>query len=277
MSFDRGLNSIQVKPYPKGYVAPTTETVNTHLPVFDLANGEYVPEENFVPTLPEVVRLRAQLLPILITDKTAHVVYERDGKALKYLSLYEVSDELGLNSQFQTVQLVFSGLIEQEKDKQFCLLNLDSFDLVLGQENLIFEMSFVSQIGVKKLSAMSVENEDALMITPPGILNANPVWGYGGYYREGCDLHQIEQILFTITRNPPNTGVHLSRGNRVRPGATFVDSVSVKNLEELIEAGAAQISLNYGVDEEGEGVGQFYRSYQITQNNSAIDIYFKKG
>ena len=277
MSFDRGLNSIQVKPYPKGYVAPTTEAVNTHLPVFDLADSDYVPEENLLPTLPDVVRLRAQLQPIPITDKTAHVVYERDGKALKSMPLYEVSDELGISSQLQAVQLVFSNLIEQEKDKQFCLLSLDNFDLVLEQENLIFVMNFVHQIDVKKLSATSIENEDALMITPPGAVNANPVWGYGGYYRDGCDLHQIEQILFTITRNPPNTGVHLSRSSRVKSGATFVDSSSVKNLGELIEAGAAQISLNYGVDEEGKGVGQSYRSYRAIQNNSEIDIYFKKG
>lgn len=277
MSFGQSLNSIQIKPYPKGYVAPTTETVNTHLPEFDLAESDYVAEENLLSTLPEVVRLRSQLRTIPITNKSAQVIYERDGRALKAMSLYEVPDELGVNGQVQVVQLLFSNVIEQEKDHQFTLLSLDKLDLALEKENVIFEMKFVHQTGVRKLSSMSLEDEDGLLITPPGTINANPVWGYGGYYREGLSLQQIEQILFTITRSPPNTSVHLSRCSRVKAGATFIDSVPLKNLEELIESGAAQISLNYGIDEDGKEVGQSYRSYHATQNNSAIDIYFKKG
>ena len=55
------------------------------------------------------------------------------------------------------------------------------------------------------------------------------------------------------------------------------DLKTISHLEELIEAGAAQISLNYGIDDEGKGVSQSYRSYRAIQNNADVNIYFKKG
>ena len=47
------------------------------------------------------------------------------------------------------------------------------------------------------------------LVSPPGILNALVLRGYGGYYKEGSDLESIQQIYYHLTSTHTQTRVRL--------------------------------------------------------------------
>lgn len=266
-------NGMGMRPFPMGYSAMGTERINHDPPLFQIGYLEpFVHPVSFQANLPKTLTIKARLNPIKGNDKRTEVVMFRQGRGFEPCMLYQGKSDMVENGFYEGVQLLFESIIEGA-------LDADIFAPVL------FEKRFVTQGNTTHTVRQELIGKKVIT-TPPGTEHGQPIWGFGGYYRESCGLDQIEQILFTPIIEGVKTGVFLTRasawlkeGSR-NPHAVMMEELSFSNLGGDIEAGKVVLSVGIGVDENGDRHFQKYTSLAFKQNdpsNRYVEITFKKG
>ena len=265
-----------MRPFPTGYTAMSTERINHDPPLFQIGNAQpFVSEASVWANLPETLVIKAKLCPIKRPDDgLVQAIVERQGQSLPPYTLYTQSKkELEMNGQLASIKLLFEAVLGEPLGAE----------ILLKDSLTLFEKLFVTQAkGVQLLKQQMVDKK--LIVTPPGKEGAQPLWGYGGYYRPGCDLKQIEQIFFTPFVEGQRTGVFLTRASSVlgssNSNITFMDNASLSNLAGDIEAGKVTLDVSLGIDEGGFQHCRRYISVAFKQNDPSIpsiEITFKKG
>ncbi len=279
MRFQRSLKT--PRPLARGYFAPVTDRVNTDRPTFQIGGSTdiFVPDPIHVP---EFLKVKARLNPIKRQGEEVFAVVEKQEVGLKPCSVYEGHQDC----QYQAMQLVFESFLSGKLS--FSHITLSSSDLFRGSQDsrnkcendktILFEKSFITQQSSCVLKQTTIDRK--LIITPPGKENGQLLWGYGGYYKMGCDLRQIEQMFFTPIGQGAETGIHVTKASSwaakgilpsVKSDIIFVDTVTDEGMLNLvgdIENGKAVLNLSIGVDETGAVHEQQYRSVSIQQEDA---------
>jgi hypothetical protein len=116
------------------------------------------------------------------------------------------------------------------------------------------------------------------VMNPPGVPGKQALWAYGGYYQPGCQLYEIEQLVFTPGREQNKTILHMSRISNWHTSEHEV--VSVDTLEKSqklsllgeLEGGAAKFAVLLGVDDSGQEHFVTYQSFAVQQQDRLSDL-----
>lgn len=271
------LHSKPTRPFPRGYMAMSTERVNHDPPNFQI--GTMAPISGVMPLttqLPPKLTVKAKMQPIKGTDKTTEIIMYRQQQGFTPYRLYESPKEVGINGCYESIQLHFEAVIDKTL----------SDDVVVNNTSVLFEKPFVTQgNGTHTIRQDLVGSK--VITTPPGTELGQPVWGYGGYFKESCSVDQIEQILFVPFINGVKTDVSLIRasvwtkeGVTAHPRAVLMEDMNFTSLAGDIEAGKVVLQLTTGIDENGLHLSQEYTSIAFQQNDPTtpyLEITFKKG
>ncbi len=271
MNFKRPLTTS--RPLPQGYFATSTEDVNTDKAYFKIGSKIRVTEQ-IDQDLPKRLKVQARLVPLIyspeqiltasLTSQHQHWhpyrLYQKDRLMERYscLSALEIHLERLLTPNIPEAPLeIFPQVYRKEFSVQ-----------TTGPCTLIHEV-----------------REGKPVMVPPGIPGKQPLWSYGGYYQLGCNLHEIEQILFTPSREQDKTILQLSRissWHTKNHEIVFIDPLEDKQKLTLVgEIEKGHISFHWfqGVDEQGEVHQTCYRSFAIHQQDrlsEVVEIEFQK-
>jgi hypothetical protein len=201
--------------------------------------------------------------------------------------IYDSWGDLGANGFYDCVQVVVKN-IRGPLDSG----SLGNIDSLKGR--VVYEKTF------KRQSASVVMKKwvegGQVMISPPGLKGGEPLWPYGGYYRPGCPLENIEQVIFTVTNRGENTtifptrlshwllkGIHPWRSPSPSQTTIFMETIEEKNAKHLkadIENGAIMLPIAYGMDPKGHSLEVMYHSTHATLVDGVlgtVEITLEKG
>jgi hypothetical protein len=292
----RQLKENLPRPYPIGYMAPSTGDVNIEPPRF-LVGGGQDPGKIVGPDfMPPILILRARIMPLLRHhDGSVMAKFIKDSKAFSTISVYSTETSIARHGQHQSIELDYVGVgqIQCPETGQMIPFAGNTFLGLALEKTTLFVKTFLSQeTGTVTLTHVN-SGYNRYMVYPSGLENAYPLWGYGGYYRSGIPLTQIEQIFFTITQKNTQTAVYLTPlsfwkekgifpplgGKNGPETVVYIDEnalIVTRSLGGDIEAGEVSISMSYGVDERGKKLNITYKSFRYDQKEEFVDITFKK-
>ncbi len=297
MTFSKTINRLAARPYSQGYKAPSTSNVNTGRSQLRIQTDlselpEIIDQKNLSPLW---VRLRVKLKPILIEEGNTEICYSDDHTSYHPISLYGDSEQTR-KSLHQSIHLVYQGVGSFQDDdfsseKLLIGSKLPQGKIVIPEDNILYTHSFLTQSAEKIHVKTSLQKDGKIISTPPGLVQANPLWGYGGYYHEGCDLKKIEQVYFSISRTKQKTDLQLSsywfwQEKGANPPhnlelskqcIVFMDpGVHSPSLAQALSEGFAKIRIYLGDDESGEQVYKEYQSFSFSQQvPGSVDVVFK--
>lgn len=265
----------EMRPFPIGYSATSTERINPDFPLLQIGNHEAVVSVTPIQSrFPENLTIKAKINPVKGNNKTAEVMMFRQGRPFDPCMIYQSKNDMGENGFYESVQILFESVLERS------VADMDIMNTVL------FEKQFVTQGDLTHVIHQDLIDKKVI-VTPPGRENGQPIWGYGGYYRDFCSPDQIEQILFMPVIEGVKTRVFLTRasvwtkeGSRSNPRAILMDEISFSNLAGDIETGKTVLNVSIGVDESGNRHFQQYTSFAFKQQDVStnyLEINFQKG
>ena len=239
------------------------------------ASGRWLGEHSF----PKIIRVRAVVKPTIITNKNIQATLQYNGKVLAPENLYNSY----LYSEHAGVQIDLLSLAEvefaQDCEQQHTKNSDQLFTLPAKQ---VFKKDFFYQ------SSDVIENfETSEMLSY--------LWGFGGFYKPGCKLSDIEQILFSTAIHKTKdkaTQIVLYRvstwqskgmeiGKKLKQGSlskAFEKTISKDaflSLADHINNGDVTCKLLL----KGLNDQQTYKSFRystISSQNHTYEIYFKK-
>lgn len=288
MHIDRGLLTVTVKPYPRGYQAPSTAGINTKKGRIDLSPepGEDFSESHF----PEGIVLKAKLIGCPIQNPV-EITLSVDNQSYPPISLCRAHPA----SAHASVQLRYEGIGRiqwqaGETGQSFSGVNAQRFLLILINENLLYVKPFLFlPEGHLDIHRKTLADRHSLT-TPPGEQDIYPLWPYGGFFKIGCRIQEVEQTVFTLTTSLDSCAPQLSLLSSWREKPKVLGKERVRFLAEFdeshhqslagdIEKGHITIQLQQGIDERGRPYTQPYQSTHFTQLDPAtriLDIFFKR-
>jgi len=266
-----------IRSFPTGYTAMSTERINHDPPFFQIGTIASISEPvSFITQLPPKLTVKAKLHPIKGDPKTTEVVMYRQQHSFTSCKLYESTKEVGINGCYESLQVLFEAVLDKTL----------SDDVVINNNSVLFEKHFVTQGNITQTIRQGMVGSKVIT-TPPGTELGQPIWGYGGYYKESCGVEQIEQILFAPFISGIKTDVSLVRasvwakeGTTLQPHAVLMEEMNFTSLAGDIESGNVVLQLTTGIDENGMHLGQEYRSIAFQQKDPTtpyVEITFKKG
>ena len=163
----------------------------------------------------ETLILRCSLQPLPLINKAIKVGLISEGEALENTLLYEKEaiafgyDQEIENSQWQALALKYTDIghgIYRGKPFTFWGKTLPSGRLEIGQTIYVKPFRVESQNHQERHTTFA---SGQILTSPPGILDARILRGYGGYYKEGIALDKIQQIYYSLTSTHNHTRVRL--------------------------------------------------------------------
>ncbi len=208
------MRILPLMPLHEGY-EPSLPELNQEEGFLDIVHdsGCILREESKL--VAETLILRCRIRPIPLDNKTIRIRLISEGDILESTPLYEEESvvygyerEVG-QSQWQGIALDYTGIgqgISQGAPFVF-------YDKILPMGKLEIE----GPLYVKPFKIESENYQERLttlpsgesLTTPPGVLDTRVLRGYGGYYKEGVTLDEIQQIYYTPTSTHSQTRVRL--------------------------------------------------------------------
>ena len=264
MRFQRHLTTR--RPLPMGYLAPFTGEENCDQALFRLGGGPVEFETDKEGCL-ERISVQGRLNPIIYEPKQPiKAIVNSQGQDWEPYELYKANKVLEKYGCLEAFEIHFERFLTRDIGAEF----RPSSPVLYRKE---FEVQKESRCVLKQ------EIQDGrCVMKPPGVAGKQALWAYGGYYQTGCGLHEIEQIVFTPTRDHDKTSLHLSRLSSWHTKDREV--VWINPLEDAqklsvlgdIEQGAATFDWFQGGDEEGNTCSVLYRSFAVYQRDRLSDL-----
>jgi len=201
-------------PLHEGY-EPSSVELNQEEAILDISHPAECDLQEETKIVPETIILRCSLHPIPIRDKTIKVQLISEGEVLDGARLYnEESVAFGYerevkNSQWQGVALEYTGLGRALHQGQY----MDICDNILS----CGQMEVKTPLYLKPFQTESQNHlvrtttlpSGQVLTSPPGAIDTQALRGYGGYYKEGIVLNEIQQIYYGLTSTQQQTRVKL--------------------------------------------------------------------
>jgi hypothetical protein len=163
----------------------------------------------------ETLVLRCTLRPIPLNDKNIKVQVIVEGEALEDSLLYaEESIAYGFereveNAQWRGIAVDYTGIgrgVHQGESFVFHGKTLPSGEI--EAEKTLYTKPFRNE-EFNHQERMTTLASGHLLTSPPGVLDTQVLRGYGGYYKEGIPLADMEQIYYGLTSTHNQTRVRL--------------------------------------------------------------------
>jgi hypothetical protein len=287
------MHILPFMPLQAGY-EPSTPELNQDEGVLDIFHESDCVLVEDSKIVAETLILRCALRPIPLENKTIHVQLISEGETLENTPLYEEeSISYGYereveNSWWQGIALDYVGLgrgVYQEKPFVFYGTTLPYGKLEIEGSLYLKPFKFESQ-NVQERSTTLPSGE--VITSPPGVLDTRVLRGYGGYYKEGIALEEIQQIYYALTSTHSQTRVKLFSssdlqeqqtppphgGKGLGGNVTFspIEQEEILTLSGAIAAGHARLSASM----EGETI--LFRSYlcePVSGHTTFMNVYFR--
>jgi hypothetical protein len=280
-------------PREEGYEpnAPELNEDEGVMDIFHAANCTLVEESKMVA---ETIVLRCNLCPIPLLNRNIHVQLIAEGETLESAPLYDQNSiAYGYNwdqqeSCWQGIGLGYAGIGRGVREGT-------SFD-IQGNTLPFGKLEIPSPLYIKPFAVEQSNYQESLtslpsgrvLRSPPGVLDTQVFRGYGGYYKPGITLEEIQQIYYHLTSTHDRTRVRLMSSdmlsNQHTPpphgGRAFDYAVKfIPLLEEewlslpgALAKGYAKLSI---ISDLGTSVFSSYRCEPVSGVPSTVDIHFR--
>ncbi len=212
-----GFKPMRILPPSKitdGY-EPSPPELNTEKGVLDIGSSsecDLIEESKLVA---ETLILRCTLRPIPYLNQDIKVRLISEGNPLEDVLLYDKGSlTYGYEREFEHSMVQGIALDYTGKGRG-----------VQGGEAFVFEGADLKEGCIRCANPLyvkpfSVESQSyaerstslpsrQILISPPGVLNARILRGFGGYYKEGIKLEDIQQVYYSLTSVENKTRVRL--------------------------------------------------------------------
>lgn len=212
-------------PPHEGY-EPSSVELNEEEGVLDISDESDCILLEETKIVAETLILRCALRPIPMAHKTTQVQLISEGELLKPTPLYgKESISYGYereveNSQWRGVALEYVNIgrgIHQGETFTFHGKNLPMGKIECGNPLYIKPFRIESQNHQVRQTTLP---SGQILTSPPGILDARVLRGYGGYYKEGIAIEEIQQVYYSLTSTHSHTRVRLYSSSTLRENQT---------------------------------------------------------
>lgn len=182
------------------------------LDIFQSSDCTLIEDSKIVP---ETLILRCALRPIPITNKSIHVNLISEGELLTSVCLYDKNtiaygyEREIEHSQWQGIALDYVGMgrgIHQGEAFTFQGKTIDSGNIACGEPLYVKPFYYETHHYQEHQTTLPSQH---FLTSPPGILNKRVLRGYGGYYKGGILLEDIQQIYYSLTATHSQTCTRL--------------------------------------------------------------------
>lgn len=264
MKFQRHIKT--KRPWPKGFSSSFENYGNKDPACFQLGGGE-IDFELHDKDFPERFSMQGRIKPVLFQPQESiyAILWTKDKKWDPY-KLYQNHKLMEKHSQLEAMEVHFERFLTPSLPENF--INLSK---------VIFCKNFI----VQKDGPCTLKQEiyqGKYILNPPGIGGKQPLWAYGGYYQSGCALHEIEQIVFTLTKEQSQTIIHPSRISNWNTKDHEIELINPLTLQQKLslqgnfEQGHSILKILGGYTETGEEIFITYRSYAVHQKDRLSDL-----
>lgn len=212
-------------PFQEGY-EPISFESNQELGVLDIfhPSEETLLEESKM--VPEVLILRCNLKPIPMVHTSTQAQLILEGEALKSIPLYRKGsiaygyDREGESSHWQGIALNYLGTGQGSYHGE--KFTFQGTTLPMGEiacENPFYIKPFCVETQNHQERQTTLISQQ-LLTSPPGILNVRVLRGYGGYYKPGIALEEIQQIYYSLSAIQSDTRIRLYTSSQLKLNLT---------------------------------------------------------
>ncbi|EKE09821.1 MAG: hypothetical protein ACD_16C00103G0007 [uncultured bacterium] len=276
-------------PLSEGYDTPSIDLNEDEgiLDIFHPAEGHLIKESHVTP---EILILRCRLQGVARKPSEIRVQLTAETESLESALLYNESsisygyDKEVLSSQWQGIALNYAGVgtaISEGESFAFQGIEFHGGRLILTSP--LYVKPFRVEDHHIEEQQKTLES-GSLLTTPSGTINKKVLRGYGGYFKEGVSLRDIQQIYYALTSTHNQTRMRLYSSDYLRkegspPPFESSDTVFVKPLEientlsldEVLARGYACLKV------ESSTISASYKSFHcaaLTGNSTLINVYF---
>jgi len=194
---------------------PATPELNEEEGVLDISHPSDCILQEESKIIAETLVLRCSLRPIPLQNKAIHVQLIAEGEVLENAPLYEdesVAYGYGWESEssgWKGIALDYAGIgrgVYAGETFIFYGNRLPFGEMIL--KNPLYLKPFNCEVGNYQERMTSLSSGQVLR-SPPGALDTQFLRGYGGYYKPGIALEDIQQVYYTITSTHRQTRVRL--------------------------------------------------------------------
>lgn len=237
--------------FSQGYEPPSVELNQEEavLEIFHPAEGVL---RKVMPSAAGILILRCRLVPVALTNTAARVQLTSENETLTSVPLYEDASvvfgyehEVSI-SRWQAIALEYAGTGQEIREGT--ALPFQGTELSQGTLRLsspLYFKPFRSE-GENHAEQHATQASGERLITPPGVLNKQVLRPYGGYYKPGARLEDIQQVYYSLTSIQQRTGVRLHSSSNVNPSTMVLPSLRTEeslSLGGALAAGYATISI----------------------------------
>ncbi|OJW50575.1 MAG: hypothetical protein BGO67_05735 [Alphaproteobacteria bacterium 41-28] len=280
-------------PLQEGY-EPSSPELNQEEGVLDISDDSdcNLIEESKI--IAETLILRCVLRPIPLTDRTIHAQLISEGEILESTPLYEEeSISYGYereveNSKWQGMAFDYAGMGRGiHQGTQFVFYGEA---LPLGRlevENPLYVKPFkIESQNVQERTTTLLSGE--ILTSPPGVLDTRVLQGYGGYYKEGVALNEIQQVYYALTPSHSQTRVRLFSSSHLQEQHTpppyggkglsgnvtfsLLREEEILSLPGAIAAGYARLSV---IMETHTILFRSYLCEPVPGHHTFVNVYFR--
>lgn len=274
---------------------PSTPELNTEKGVLNIGTeGECNLIEDS-KRIADTLILRCKLQPLPYQNQGIIVKLILEGNSLQEVTLYDKeSHTYGYEreieqSMLKGIALNYTGLGRgSQGDETFVFEGMDLSQGTLKCEDPLYikPFSVETQAYSERTTTLS---SDQRLVSPPGVINARILRGFGGYYKEGITLADIQQVYYSLTSVEDKTRVRLFSSTTLQENHTpaphgghdFNKQVLFHPLPDrhtyLSLAGAlAEGYCYFSVEHEGD-ITKFTSTFgePISGHPNLVDVYFK--
>lgn len=187
MRFHQNFNKLAIRPYGRGYQAPSTALFNTDLGKIQIApSGEHI---DFIETvqMPDFIEVLIDFISIPLPHDNIMATYQFDNVIWPSVPLYPSEEPQFISA----LKLVFGGVIKirDSAQKESVLIRgmaIEGFELDVKEA----EPVYVHKFDYHRSSIDYSVREKRVVV---------PIWPAGGFYRPGCELEQIQQVFCSLS------------------------------------------------------------------------------
>jgi hypothetical protein len=163
----------------------------------------------------ETLVLRCTLRPVPLQNKTIQVQLIAEGEALEQTPLYtEESIAYGYewestDSCWQAIALDYTGIGRGVHEGKSFVFYGDT--LPFGKIEMTHPL-YIKPFSCELLNyqeRMTTLHSGMVLRSPPGVLDTQILRGYGGYYKQGIRLEDMQQVYYNLTSTHRQTRVRL--------------------------------------------------------------------
>lgn len=187
MRFHQNFNRLAIRPYSRGYQAPSTALFNTDLCTIEITSSQENIDSVETLKMPDFIEVLIDFISVPLPQDNITATYQFDDVTWSSVSLYPPEE-----SQFiSELKLVYGGMIKirdgtERESVLICGKVIEGFEIDVKEA----EPVYVHQFDYHKSSIEYCVHQKRVIV---------PIWPTGGFYKPGCELEQIQQVFCSIS------------------------------------------------------------------------------